>query len=467
MRSRPLPLLGCATKPPRVSAAQATGSDPARGAATTRTGRHGKMPRVRPDWRTPRWPMPATSTRRWTWSWQRSPGSCTPVCSCPRRSRPPRPSTSSTAAPPHRPRPRQPWPRRPRRPRFAGSAAAQPLTEHPAPPNQKPRTADERAEPWKRPPAPKLPQPTGPSGWQRAGHALADWIELRTQRTRTRRATPAEDSDITVGALIVVSVVTLVVCALAFALSFSMMLAAARLYGWNDNLAKLFPILIDVGAIGGTFMGAISANRTYVHVGRSVLTLTLAASVLFNLVGHDVRGGTLIALPERWKWTGTVAAVFIPIVLAYFVHAFSKALKAYMDQRRAQKAAAEAAATAKARRAEAERAQQRQLPVAPVADRVTAPVAAMPPARVVEQPKPPAPAPVAVPQQRPAARPVPRRRPLRRPPPRGRRRRRSPRRRRRRRLRRSRRRRPSRASWMPTPPTPGPAATVTPGPRWC
>ncbi|SFW11781.1 hypothetical protein [Amycolatopsis australiensis] len=311
-----------------------------------------------------------------------------------RRPAPPTP-TAPTLAPPSPPA------------AVAGSAAAQPLTEHPAPPNQKPRTADERAEPWKRPPAPKLPQPTGPSGWQRAGHALADWIELRTQRTRTRRATPAEDSDITVGALIVVSVVTLVVCALAFALSFSMMLAAARLYGWNDNLAKLFPILIDVGAIGGTFMGAISANRTYVHVGRSVLTLTLAASVLFNLVGHDVRGGTLIALPERWKWTGTVAAVFIPIVLAYFVHAFSKALKAYMDQRRAQKAAAEAAATAKARRAEAERAQQRQLPVAPVADRVTAPVAAMPPARVVEQPKPPAPAPVAVPQQRPAARPVP------------------------------------------------------------
>lgn len=143
------------------------------------------------------------------------------------------------------------------------------------------------------------------------------------------------DDEITTGAFVAVCAVTVAVAGLAFALSFDMMLTAARHYGWGDNLSKLFPIIIDVGAIGGTFMGAISANRVYRQIGHQVLIVTLAASVLFNLVGHDIRGKGVAELPEEWAWTGTGAAVLIPLLLAYFVHAFSKALKTYTDQRRA------------------------------------------------------------------------------------------------------------------------------------
>ena len=177
--------------------------------------------------------------------------------------------------------------------------------------------------------------------------AFVDWLDRRSSTKN-----PGEDDEITTGAFTAVCVVTLVVAGLAFALSFDMMLTAAKHYGWTGWMAKLFPIIIDVGAIGGTFMGSISANATYRRIGHQVLLVTLAASVLFNLVGHDIRGGSVAGLPEEWAWTGTVAAVLIPMLLAYFVHAFSKALKTYTDQRRA--------ASTDQRRAASDRAKQEQ-----------------------------------------------------------------------------------------------------------
>ncbi|HEY3478881.1 MAG TPA: DUF2637 domain-containing protein, partial [Streptomyces sp.] len=270
-------------------------------------------------------------------------------------------------------------------PEAAGRALAADQT--PAAPSTT-ETRQDRDSPTQAPPE----TPKGPSGWQRAGHAVADWIELRNRRRRAKLAKPAddEDSDITILALVVVSLVTFAVSILAFVLSFSMMLAAARLYGWSEHLAWLFPILIDAGAVGGTFMGAISSNRTYVRVGHSVLTLTLSASVLFNLVGHDVTGHAIlnVRLPSQWQWTSPVAAVFIPVVLACFIHSFSKALKAFVDQHRARKAAAAAAAAAQQARIQADRQKaaelerKRQLeaapapvpaPAAPKATQATAP----------------------------------------------------------------------------------------------
>lgn len=184
--------------------------------------------------------------------------------------------------------------------------------------------------------------------------ALVDFLDRR----HTARADEFDDEPITVGAFVGVGVLTLVVAALSFALSFDMMYAAAQNYGWGKTLAALFPVIIDVGAIGGTFMGAISANKTYRQIGHQVLVVTLAASVLFNLVGHDIKGTAAALfgakLPDDLKWTGVVAAILVPMLLAYFVHAFSKALKTFTDQKRAAKAAAEAEAAAeRQRRAEA------------------------------------------------------------------------------------------------------------------
>lgn len=187
-------------------------------------------------------------------------------------------------------------------------------------------------------PVAETPPPSSQPPKRTIRTAMVDWID---RRSRSGPASSSEDSEITTGAFVAVCLITVVVAVLAFILSFDMMVVAARHYGWDANLARLFPIIIDVGAVGGTFMGAISANHVYRRIGHQVLVVTLAASVLYNLVGHDIKGNdpVLAGLPKEWSWTGTVAAVLIPMLLAYFVHAFSKALKAFTDQRRAKKAA--------------------------------------------------------------------------------------------------------------------------------
>ncbi|MET9260370.1 DUF2637 domain-containing protein [Amycolatopsis sp. NPDC004079] len=171
--------------------------------------------------------------------------------------------------------------------------------------------------------------------------AVVGWIDARAaaRRESAGERQTANEEPVTGGAFAAICLMTLIVAGLAFALSFDMMYAAASHYGWGARLAALFPLIIDVGAIGGTFMGAISTNRMYRAIGHQVLIVTLAASVLFNLVGHDIRGGPALGLPAEWNWTGTVAAVLIPLLLAYFVHAFSTALKTFADQRREQKLA--------------------------------------------------------------------------------------------------------------------------------
>ncbi|HEY3482442.1 MAG TPA: hypothetical protein VGL02_26415, partial [Streptomyces sp.] len=189
--------------------------------------------------------------------------------------------------------------------------------------------------------------------------ALVDWVDARTaaRRDHSNERDDADHAPITVGAFVAICLMTLAVAVLAFVLSFAMMYAAAKHYGWNEGLAKLFPLIIDVGAIGGTFMGAISEHRVYRSIGHQVLIVTLAASVLFNLVGHDIQGADAMGLPARWAWTGTVAAVMIPLLLAYFVHGFSKALKTFTDQRREARLANERAeqALAEAERKRSER----------------------------------------------------------------------------------------------------------------
>ncbi|MFC4000910.1 hypothetical protein ACFS2C_28090 [Prauserella oleivorans] len=208
--------------------------------------------------------------------------------------------------------------------------------------------------------------------------AIASWIQARADaraaapRRRRRREEDTgqgEDETVTTGVFATVAAITVTVAGLAFALSFDMMRTAALHYGWSGAMANLFPLIIDVGAIGGTFLGSISANRVYRRIGHQVLVLTLAASVLFNVVGHDLKGdlghGQPMpgdhhgVLPAHWSWTSIAAAILVPVLLAAFVHAFARALRTWLGQRRAEQAAREAAERAEAEqeraRIEAER----------------------------------------------------------------------------------------------------------------
>lgn len=170
--------------------------------------------------------------------------------------------------------------------------------------------------------------------------ALADWISARAATLRTRppkaRKTRKDEDDepITTGAFATVMALTVAVAALAFALSFDMMRTAAMRYGWSPEMAALFPVLVDVGTVGGVLMGAISTHRIYRTTGHQLVVATLAASVLFNLVGHDIRGGAAAGLPAHWSWSGTCAAVLVPVLLALFVHAAGRAVRTWTEQRR-------------------------------------------------------------------------------------------------------------------------------------
>ncbi|RBM18085.1 hypothetical protein DI005_20030 [Prauserella sp. PE36] len=216
--------------------------------------------------------------------------------------------------------------------------------------------------------------------------ALADWIRARAEAKRAKpvrtakvakaRSREEEDETITTGAFATVCALTVAVSALCFVLSFDMMATAAERFGWSEALAKLFPVVIDLGAVGGTVMIGISTHRVYRHTGYQLVITTLLASVLFNLVGHDIRGEAVLGLPRHWAWTGTVAAVLVPFLLALFVHAAARALRAYMTQRRAAQAAAEEAqkAARERRHAEANRLRQGAQSQNPTAQRpVTAP----------------------------------------------------------------------------------------------
>uniref|UniRef100_UPI003F494DAF hypothetical protein n=1 Tax=Amycolatopsis sp. CA-096443 TaxID=3239919 RepID=UPI003F494DAF len=265
------------------------------------------------------------------------------------------------------------------RPLATPPPAPEPPPDKQPPPGPAPAVPAEPAHP-----VPDLPQPsarpgpadTAPSGGAQGTpgrgdnrtlrDALVDWIDVRAAARREHRqaSDDAGHAPITVGAFVTICLMTLAVAALAFLLSFSMMYAAAKHYGWSEDWAGLFPVIIDVGAIGGTFMGAISTHRVFRSIGHHILVLTLAASVLFNLVGHDIKGSATSGLPGKWGWTATVAAVMIPLLLAYFVHAFSKALKTYTDQRRETRLAEqrEQQARAEAERRNAARAARQSAP---------------------------------------------------------------------------------------------------------
>ncbi|UKD50851.1 DUF2637 domain-containing protein (plasmid) [Amycolatopsis sp. FU40] len=220
--------------------------------------------------------------------------------------------------------------------------------------------------------------------------ALVGWVDARAaaRREQGKERDGADDAPITVGAFVAICLMAVAVAALAFVLSFTMMYAAAKHYGWSEDLAKLFPLIIDVGAIGGTFMGAISEHRVYRSIGHQVLVVTLSASVLFNLVGHDIQGADALGLPTRWAWTGTVAAVMIPLLLAYFVHGFSKALKTFTDQRRETRLAAERAeqTAAEAERKRGERTGRHAVAEAAAIAEQEAPAAPVPAAARASQP---------------------------------------------------------------------------------
>src|SRR5690606_3085593 len=102
-------------------------------------------------------------------------------------------------------------------------------------------------------------------------------------------------------------------------------------------LANLFPIVIDAGAVAGVVMAGLTSNPVFRRNGWALGALTLAASLVFNVTGHEITGKTMAGIPDGYAWTSTAAALLIPCLLAVFVHSAASALHQWSMQQRAAK----------------------------------------------------------------------------------------------------------------------------------
>lgn len=157
--------------------------------------------------------------------------------------------------------------------------------------------------------------------------------------TENRAAKPAKSKKhqrepITRSQVTTVCVMAAVVSLGAFVLSFDMMAVAAEHYGWTGWLAKLFPVVIDAGAVAGVVMAGLTSNPVFRRNGWVLGGLTLAASLVFNVTGHAIVGGGVLGLPESYAWTSTAAALLVPCLLAVFVHSAAVALHQWTAQER-------------------------------------------------------------------------------------------------------------------------------------
>ncbi|KMS92661.1 DUF2637 domain-containing protein [Prauserella rugosa] len=180
--------------------------------------------------------------------------------------------------------------------------------------------------------------------------AVARWIDARTEAKTTKRPkTPKKTKpteEITQRQVITVCVMAAAVSLGAFVLSFDMMAIAAEHYGWTGWLAKLFPVVIDAGAVAGVVMAGLTSNPVFRRNGWALGALTLAASLVFNVTGHEITGQTMAGIPESYAWTSTAAALLVPCLLAVFVHSAASALHQWTAQERAaQQTAAKPAPT--------------------------------------------------------------------------------------------------------------------------
>jgi len=181
------------------------------------------------------------------------------------------------------------------------------------------------------------------------GPAIARWLDrktdaAKTSRRRGRKAKVAEP--ITKPQVWTVCAMAAAVSLGAFVLSFDMMAIAAEHYGWTGWLAKLFPVVIDAGAVAGVVMAGLTSNPVFRRNGWALGALTLAASLVFNVTGHEITGQTMAGIPESYAWTSTAAALLVPCLLAVFVHSAASALHQWTAQERAaQQTAAKPAPT--------------------------------------------------------------------------------------------------------------------------
>lgn len=246
-----------------------------------------------------------------------------------------KPAPDFTSAPP------------PKREASAVAANRKSVTIKPVP------SAPRRNQPVEPSPEPaSAPAPPKSGGWAKLGALLYDRI-----------ASPKEEEPVTLSAVITVGAFALAAAVCAFLLSFQMILPVVMAAGWTGFVAYLGPVVIDVAAVAAAFMSVLSRHPSFTRTGMLLLVSSTALSIVLNLAGHQVKtdtgGSDPVRVPAGWEWTVNLFSVVVPLLLAWLIHAFGKAITAYMNARsreQAQKAAEEAEAERQA--AEQARAEQ-------------------------------------------------------------------------------------------------------------
>ena len=166
------------------------------------------------------------------------------------------------------------------------------------------------------------------------------------------------EAPVSQAAVVTVGFFALVAAASAFLLSFQMILPVVLAAGWSGITASLGPIVIDVAAVAAAFMSVLSQHHAFERTGRLLLVAATALSIALNLAGHQVKkaGHEVTAIPAGWDWSVNLFSVTVPLILAALIHAFGKALNAYLSQQAEARAAAERQAEAERQQREAEEA---------------------------------------------------------------------------------------------------------------
>lgn len=139
----------------------------------------------------------------------------------------------------------------------------------------------------------------------------------------------------------------------AFTLSYAMLLLVVKATGWTDWVAKLGPAVPDVAALAAAVMLVARVQRS---LAWTLLVGSTGMSIAGNLAGHAIQAQKQAAeevFPDAWSWVGGAFSIFMPVVMAFLVHASMEQIATYQEWKAIQREKAE-------QRRQAEEAEQRR-----------------------------------------------------------------------------------------------------------
>lgn len=213
---------------------------------------------------------------------------------------------------------------------------AAPLPAAPSRPDVRIKPDPVKAKP-AAPPAPEVserPEPAQLPASAPAAPSLWSALKLRISGASASAAEDEEEEPPSLAVLVIVGGFAVAATAAAFILSFTMLLLVVKATGWTGWVAHIGPLVPDVAACAAAVMLVARINR---FLAWSLLIGSTGMSIVGNLAGHAIEsakpaqpGSTAPPFPEDWIWVGNVFSVFMPVVMAFLVHASMELLAKFL-----------------------------------------------------------------------------------------------------------------------------------------